>query len=158
MASYRFGNTSKENLATCHPDLIRVFERAIQITPQDFMLFEGLRTEARQQKLFKAGASKLDGKIKRSRHQANADGVSEAGDAVPYVGGPRWEWPLIYPMAAAVHTAAAELGVGLRWGGVWDRPFAALEGTPDGLQRAVRAYTLRHAGPDFLDGPHFELL
>ena len=30
--------------------------------------------------------------------------------------------------------------------------------TVEGLADAIEAYKARHAGPDFLDGPHFELI
>ena len=41
-----------------HPDLVRVVERAIQITTQDFRVQEGLRTRERQAELVARGASR----------------------------------------------------------------------------------------------------
>jgi peptidoglycan LD-endopeptidase CwlK len=41
-----------------HPDLVRVVERAIQITPQDFRVQEALRTRERHAELVARGASR----------------------------------------------------------------------------------------------------
>jgi peptidoglycan L-alanyl-D-glutamate endopeptidase CwlK len=41
-----------------HPELVRVVERAIQITTQDFRVQEGLRTRERRAKLVARGASR----------------------------------------------------------------------------------------------------
>jgi len=40
-----------------HPDLVKVVERAIQITTVDFTVLEGLRSPERQKALYEAGAS-----------------------------------------------------------------------------------------------------
>lgn len=150
---YHLSQRSLGELMGVEQALQDVAHRAIEITTQDFMVFDGIRDAEEQHELFLKGASKLDGYDKISRHQ---DG--RAIDLVPYESGPRWEWPLIYPVAVAVLTAARELEVRLRWGGVWDRDFNDLPATEDGLRAAVRAYALRHEGPDFLDGPHYELV
>jgi peptidoglycan L-alanyl-D-glutamate endopeptidase CwlK len=60
--------------------------------------------------------------------------------------------------------ASRHHGVGLRWGGCWDRSLdeladaaATLETAPAAMRAAVAGYCARHLGPDFIDGPHFEL-
>ena len=55
--SYALGERSRQRLAGVHPDLVKVVERAIQLTPVDFTVLEGLRTIQRQQELLKSGAS-----------------------------------------------------------------------------------------------------
>src|SRR5918995_7391971 len=49
---------SSDRLQGVHPDLVRVVERAIQITTQDFRVQEGLRTRERQAALVARGASR----------------------------------------------------------------------------------------------------
>ena len=94
-----------------HPDLVRVVERAIQITDVDFGVTEGLRTRERQAQLFVAGASKT----MNSRHL-----TGHAIDLVAYIGSEvRWDWPLYHKIAAAMKAAAKELGVAITWGGDW---------------------------------------
>jgi peptidoglycan L-alanyl-D-glutamate endopeptidase CwlK len=113
MAGFRLGALSRARLHGVHPDLVRVIERAIAITPIDFRVTEGLRTAARQRELVSAGASRT----MRSRHL-----TGHAVDVVALVGGKvRWDWPLYPQIAAAVKQAARELGVPVEWGGDWPR-------------------------------------
>ena len=58
------GRGSRKKLTGVHPDLVRVVERAIEITDTDFAVIEGLRSPERQRELVAAGASKT----LRSRH------------------------------------------------------------------------------------------
>lgn len=149
------GEKSRRELEGVHPMLVGVVERAIELTTQDFGVHDGLRTPEEQRVLVARGASKT----LRSKHLRQEDGYGHAVDLVPYLnGGLRWEWPLIYPIASAVRLAAQERGVALRWGGVWDRELAELPSSPEGLAQAVRDYAARNPGPDFLDGPHYELI
>jgi peptidoglycan LD-endopeptidase CwlK len=152
---YTLGNKSRTELFGVHPDLVRVVERAIAITTQDFAVHDGLRTPEGQAQLIASGASHT----LKSKHLPQADGFSHAVDLVPYINGKlRWEWSPIFKIAVAVDTAAAELGIELRWGGVWDRRMSDYGGSPEAMNLAVADYCARHPGPDFIDGPHFELI
>jgi len=108
---FALGAKSKERLKGVHPDLVRVVERAIQLTEVDFSVIEGLRTAARQQQLVKSGASKT----MRSRHL-----TGHAVDLAAVIDGEvRWDWPLYAKIAKAVKQAAAEVKVPIEWGGDW---------------------------------------
>jgi peptidoglycan L-alanyl-D-glutamate endopeptidase CwlK len=169
---------SVAHLAGVHPALARVVRTAAQITVQDFQISEGIRSDADQLKVWLRHASKLNGipagqtingivGTGRGNHQLQPDGLGHAVDAVPYVGGLiLWslkasdaaKWGFVYAVADAMRRAAISEKVRLRWGACWDR---CLNDLPDpgtaGIAAAVAAYEIRHAGPDFLDGPHFEL-
>ena len=54
--------------------------------------------------------------------------------------------------------AAIELGVKLRWGGVWDKTMVEYGGSAELVDAEVTAYCIRHPGLDWLDGPHYELV
>jgi peptidoglycan LD-endopeptidase CwlK len=54
---YKLGARSKQRLKGVHDDLVRVVERAIEITTVDFTVLEGLRTPERQKALYESGAS-----------------------------------------------------------------------------------------------------
>jgi peptidoglycan L-alanyl-D-glutamate endopeptidase CwlK len=109
--AYTFSQRSLKNLQGVHPDLVRVVHRAIELTPTDFVVTEGLRTRKRQEELVAAGASKT----MNSRHL-----TGHAIDIAPLVAGKvRWDWPLFPPIAAAFKQAADEKGVALVWGGSW---------------------------------------
>ena len=152
--SFSLSARSRAELKGVHPDLVAVVERAIVLTAQDFCVHDGVRTLEQQKALVRAGASKT----LKSRHLIRPDGFGHAVDLVPWIGGKsRWEWKPIYLIAVAVRRAAVEQGVSLTWGGVWDRRLADLPETAVGLEAAVKTYTARHPGPDFIDGPHFEL-
>jgi len=116
---YNLGSRSRSNLIGVHPDIIKVVERAIQLTEQDFTVTEGVRSKARQRKLVNKGASKT----MNSRHL-----TGHAVDLIPFPfhgdvdkdGIPNIEdWDQYYPIAKAMKEAATELGVPLEWGGDW---------------------------------------
>ena len=93
-----------------HADLVRMVEHARGSGAQ-FMVLEGLRTEARQRELFKKGATKT----LNSRHL-----TGHAVDIAPLLDGAvRWDWPLYHAMAPIVKAAAEAEGVVVEWGGDW---------------------------------------
>lgn len=129
--TYRLSARSRGRLNGVHPDLVRVVERAIEITEIDFGVSEGVRSREKQERLVAAGASKT----MRSRHL-----TGHAVDLVAYVDGEvRWDWPLYRKIAEAMNAAADELGVNIVWGGDWDDD--GDESDEHGLR----------------DGPHFQL-
>lgn len=110
---FALGARSRARLQGVHPDLVRVVERAIQLTPVDFTVTEGLRDAKRQAQLVAAGASRT----MNSRHL-----TGHAVDVAALVGGRvSWDWPLYGRIAQAFKAAAAELGVPIVWGGDWPR-------------------------------------
>lgn len=109
--TFALGAKSLERLHGVNPDLVRVVKRAITLTPTDFVVTEGLRTQERQKQLVAAGASKT----MKSRHL-----TGHAVDIAPYVNGKvEWSWPLFYPLAKAIKKAAELEGVAIEWGGDW---------------------------------------
>jgi peptidoglycan L-alanyl-D-glutamate endopeptidase CwlK len=110
---FKFSARSLRNLQGVHPDLVRVMHRAIATSPLDFMVTEGLRTEARQRQLVAAGASRT----MNSRHL-----TGHAVDVAVLIGREvRWDWPLYSQLAVAIKAAAATEGVAITWGGDWPR-------------------------------------
>lgn len=108
---FALGKRSRDNLKGVHPDLVKVIERAIQITKQDFTVIEGLRTKERQAELLKKGATQT----LNSRHL-----TGHAVDIVPWVDGTvSWDWKFYSEVRSAMIQAAGELGVEIEWGGNW---------------------------------------
>lgn len=128
---YRLGARSKRRMRGLHPDLVRVVERAIQLTPVDFTVLEGMRTRARQEKLVAIGASKTMNSRHLTGHAIDiapwgdfdSDGDIDGEDLFHH-------WPLYHRLADAMKEAARELDVPIEWGGDWR---------------------------SFKDGPHFQL-
>lgn len=109
--SFKLGTRSRQNLQGVHPDLVKVVERAIQITKQDFTVIEGLRSAKRQAQLVKSGASQTT----NSRHL-----TGHAVDITPWVDGQiSWDWKYYGEVREAMFQAARELGVEIEWGGNW---------------------------------------
>ena len=109
--AFQLDARSLQRLQGVHPDLAKVIHRAAALSPIEFRVIEGLRTEKRQRELVASGASKT----MNSRHL-----TGHAVDLAPYVGGTiRWDWPLYHKLAPAVKQAAAEAGVPIEWGGDW---------------------------------------
>ncbi|CCN38217.1 conserved hypothetical protein [Vibrio nigripulchritudo SO65] len=109
--AYLLGKRSRQHLVGVHPDLVRVVERAINITSVDFAVLEGLRTIERQRRLLRSGASTT----LRSRHL-----TGHAVDLGAWVDGTvDWSWSLYYKIADAMKQAAEELRIPIEWGGDW---------------------------------------
>lgn len=153
---YKFGTGSLNEQKGVHPILLAVANRAIQITTQDMVFYDGVRTLKEQTANVKKGVSKT----MNSKHLPQKDGYSHAMDLVPYINGkPTWDWEGCYRIALAVDQAATEQEVAhlITWGGAWDRRLSDFGGDVTAYKREVEAYAARHPGKDFLDGPHFEL-
>lgn len=129
--TYKLGTRSKNNLKGVHPDLVKVVEKAIEITTQDFTVIEGVRTQKRQQELYAQGRTKegprvtnVDGVKRKSNHQIKSDGFGHAVDIVPYP--VDWDSSVKFDnIANAMKLAACEIGVDIQWGGDWkmlDKP------------------------------------
>lgn len=153
--TFKLGTKSREKLIGVHIRLVVVVEQAIEASKQDFTVFEGVRSLERQRKLKASGASRT----LKSKHLIQPDRYGHAVDLVAWIDGePRWEWGPAYEIALAMRHAAVDQGAGdIYWGGVWDRPLVSLPATVKGIQSAVKEYCVRHPGPDFIDGPHFQL-
>ena len=159
--TYSLGAKSRAELKGVHPDLVRVVERAIHITTQNFAVHDGLRTLEEQRVYVAAGVSQTMNSMHRPQADGFGFGFGHAVYLVAFINGKlRWEWPAIYPIAAAVWQASKELNVPIRWGGPWANLSDIKAGSPAAMKAAVDAYAAarRKAGKSaFLDGPPFEL-
>ena len=139
--TYALGPKSRERLEGVHPKLVDVVEMAIQLTHQDFMVLEGVRTPERQAELYAQGRTKPGQKVTwtlKSNHFINpTTGYGHAVDLVPFP--VDWSHKKLDVVAKAMFAAADPLGVEIRWGADWDR-----DGKP------------REKGES--DSPHFELV
>lgn len=110
---YQLSARSRKALHGVHADLVRVVERAIAITTVDFVVLQGLRSKAEQQKAVASGNSWT----MKSRHL-----TGHAVDVAPWVnGGIDWnDLSKFEKIRNAFFAAADELGVMIRWGGDWN--------------------------------------
>ena len=109
--SFKLSEKSLKRLTGVHPQLQAVVKRAIEITPVDFLVVEGLRTKERQAYLLDAGKSKTMNSYHLTGH---------AVVIAPIIDGKvSWQWKHYYPLADAMFSAAKELDVKIEWGGRW---------------------------------------
>jgi len=131
--NFQFGKKSEERLATVHRDLSRVARKALSLSPVDFGITEGIRSEGKQKQLVEEGASKT----MKSKHL-----TGHAIDIACFVDGEvTWKLEYYQIVANAFALACDELKVNLRWGGSWK----------------VNDFTLNEENK-FIDAVHFELV
>ncbi len=131
----KLGTRSKNNLATAHPDLQRLFSEVIK--NYDCAIICGYRNQTDQDKAYHEGRSKI--KFPNGKHNKQP---SMAVDVVPWFKNkPNIRWndsKKFYHFAGYVQGIADDLGVNIRWGGNWDGDDELFDQT-------------------FFDLPHFEL-
>lgn len=125
--AWKLSSRSKKRLEGVHPDLVKVINRALEISPYDFGITEGVRDEDTQKKYVEEGKSKT----MKSNHLIQKDGYSHAFDFAVYLGSSiTWEIGYYRKVVQAIFTAAIELGIQIESGALWK---------------------------SFVDGPHIEL-
>lgn len=140
MSKFALGVRSRNNLNGVNPQLVAVVERAIQITNQDFLVLEGVRSKEKCWENYGKGRTAAECIAKSvptkyakpaepkvtwlnnplaSKHCLQADGTGHAVDLVP--------WPIDWgtlskfdEIARAMMQAAKELNVSIRWGKDWN--------------------------------------
>lgn len=128
--SFKLSKKSKDRLVGVHPDLVKIVERAIQLTKNDFVVGEGVRTIATQKKYVRIGASKT----MKSRHipSSNKCNLSCAVDLWALNDTDNdgdldinWVSSNYRVIADAMKAAAKELNIPIEWGvdlWGWDGP------------------------------------
>ena len=109
---FKLSQRSISNLEGVHPDLVKVVHRAIEITEVDFIVTEGLRSEARQRNLYKQGKSKTLNSRHLTGHAIDVAAISEENEVT-------WKKGYYYKISKAMKKAAEENNIDLEWGGDW---------------------------------------
>lgn len=143
----KFSKRSNDNLVGVAPALVRVMRAAIEDTPFDFTIVEGVRTAATQKKYYSWGrtvvnpntgptkgkplgmvVTNANGTTRKSNHQPKADGYGHAVDIYPYFDGSvqvagREAMARLKAISHHIKRKAAELGIAITWGGDWKSPY-----------------------------------
>jgi len=150
MADWVLSKSSKARLEGLDERLVAVVKRCLSISPVDFGVAEGLRTEARQRELVQRGASKT----MHSKHL-----VGKAVDLFVYVDGRAcWEVHAYFGLVDAMAQASREVGVVLRWGGCWGIIQHMMN--PQDVEANYEEYLqgrVEEGKKAFVDAPHFEI-
>ena len=118
---FKFSQRSENNLRGVNPVLVAIIRRALELSPVDFAVIEGLRTPEKQAEHVRKGNSQTS----NSRHL-----TGHAVDILPSAMKPGMSWDenkhLFEPVLQAIKTAADEQGVILRFGKNWQSDPALL--------------------------------
>ncbi|NBT57503.1 M15 family peptidase [bacterium] len=138
---------NRVKLAFVHPELVRVFDEAVNFYSKKIRIIEGLRSVQRQNQLYLQGKTKtLD-----SRHL-----TGHALDLVTQDNGNiLWDEPNAIQLAAAIRASAIKCGVPIRWGGCWQEINTVVN-----LKQAATDYVARlkaQKRKPLIDMVHFEL-
>lgn len=116
--AFVFSAASEMQLATCHPDLVKVLRAALARGVMDFAVIEGFRGKAAQNIAYAKGNSQKqwpDGEHNKS--------PSVAADIMPFP----VDWSdkpaniqRCCVLAGIVLAEATRLGIAVRWGGDWN--------------------------------------
>lgn len=110
---------SLRNMQGIHPDLRRVLDRALQESPVDFVINEGLRTIERQRELLRIRATTTLNSRHLTGHAidfyAYVDINKDGKVTFEEMSNPR----LMKQIADAMKYAASELAIPVVWGGDW---------------------------------------
>lgn len=109
--NFKFSQRSENNLRDVHPDLVKVVWLALELSPVDFGITEGLRTVERQKQLVAEGKSQT----MNSRH---ISGHAVDVFAYPTPAG-SWDWQYYQQISQAFKQAGKNLSIPVEWGGDW---------------------------------------
>lgn len=111
MSKWSFGQRSREKLVGVHPSLQILMKAALEESPYDFAITEGVRSLETQKVLFESGKSRT----MNSKHLKG-----HAVDIAVLVDG-KVTWDFAYYKAVADHVkkVSAELNMPITWGGDW---------------------------------------
>lgn len=140
---------SRTRLIGVHTDLVRVVDDCAANTLLVFGVSEGVRTPKQQ---------KLDVELGKSQTMDSRHLTGHAVDLVVLQNNHiTWAWPLYYALAEQMQAASKRTGIGLIWGGCWDREMTSL-GSDMEVEAALYVTRAKARGmKGFLDGPHYEL-
>lgn len=121
--TYKFSALSKERLEGVHPDLKKLFYEALEGSPHDFSITEGVRSQKRQKLLVEAGKSQT----MNSRHLT--------GHAVDFCiiieGKANWELEKYHEVTDHIKNVARKLDIpivcGIDWKTLKDGPHVELD-------------------------------
>ena len=159
---WRFSNRSNGNLVGVHPKLEDVTRTALEYSPVDFGVTEGVRTLERQKQYVEQKVSWTMDSFHLAKNrfpQYDENHWGHAVDVAAYIG-PRvsWEMPLYCKIASAFRDAARVHGVGLIWGGAWHCPdIRGWDGSMEELHENYIFLRQSEGRRVTIDGPHFQV-
>ena len=115
---FSFSKASLDKLKGVHHDLVKICQRAIQLSEVDFRITCGVRTKAEQEALYAQGRTKPGKIVTQTLKSRHIGGFAVDVVALPH-GVVSWN-PIFYKqIAEAFKAAESELSIPIEWGGDW---------------------------------------
>jgi len=102
-----------------HTDLLRVLDDALQHSPHDFVVTEGLRSVSRQREMVRIGASKTMNSRHITGHAVDIYAWVDMNSDGKVVFEEMSNVHLLTAISNAIKVSATKLGVPIVWGGDW---------------------------------------
>lgn len=116
--TFVFGKKSEAKLETCQEQLQFLARETIKVSPIDFGIIHGWKSDEEQMENFLKGVSKLDGVNNKSKHQSLP---SKAFDIACYIDGKiTWDEHYYAIVFGCMETIARQHNIPLRWGGTFN--------------------------------------
>lgn len=116
---FKYSKRSLDRLSTAHLILQDVFKEAIKTSPIDITIVEAHRSVERQSRLYRQGASLIDGITRKGYHNYFP---SYAVDFCAYINGSTsWKAEHLAMIAGHILAVAHNMGYTLQSGGLWRR-------------------------------------
>ena len=117
MIGFQLTPRDRDRLAGVHPHLISIVTHAASVSPERFVVLEGLRTSERQRELFAKRATRTLNSRHLTGHAVDiAPLLDEDGDGDVEIS---WHWEHFRPLADLIKRVAGDLGIPIIWGGDW---------------------------------------
>lgn len=114
-----WSDRSLKSMQGIHPDLRRVLDDALQQSPHDFVVTEGLRSASRQKELVRIGASKTMNSRHLTGHAIDLYGWVDLDDNGKVTFEEMSNVHVLTAIANAIKASSAKLCIPIVWGGDW---------------------------------------
>lgn len=116
--TFKFSQNSLDKLAGVNPDLIAVCNKALELSPTDFTIVQGSRTQAYQDELYAQGRTAPGKIVTWTTHSRHIDGF--AIDFAAWINGSIcWDVSLYSAIVEAFKSASLALSVPIVCGIDW---------------------------------------
>ncbi len=122
MSDLQWGNQSKAEKSTIHPDLNRVLDHALDTGIIDMTIVQGRRGHEEQNRYYNEGKSKVQWPNSKHNVLVPTD-LAKAVDVVPFISGKGkvWDKSNCLVMVGVLMSSAFQLGIKIRSGSNWDQ-------------------------------------
>lgn len=118
----------RQKLQGVEPDLVKVVQRASQISMHGFRIVQGKRSQVEQDRLYEQGRRRPGSIVTWTRNSQHTEGRAIDFQPFDVEGRPTWHPRAFESVAGEFKRAAAEVGVRIDWGyDLWGKDLGHIE-------------------------------